>query len=112
MLNLFAPVTEKIPKDPLFHVEKIGSSASKSALIQAFQRFRMTAHYPADGIFRGMTLISNETLDLPGQRGVFNHQGMGAKDGAILSPQLFCDGFLVLPFLGDCGPPHPPEPAT
>ena len=103
MLNLLAPVSEKIPKDPLFHVKKIGGPARESALIQAFQSFRMTAHNPADGVFRGVPLISNQTLDFPGQRGVFNHQGMGAEDGAILSAQLFRDGFLVLPSLGGRG---------
>ncbi len=82
VLNLLAAVAQQVAKNPLFHVEKIGGAAGKSALIQAFQSFGMAAHHAADGVFRGMTLFSNQSFDLAGQRRVFDHASAAAAANA------------------------------
>ncbi len=96
-------MAQEVPQNAFFHVEEVGGPGRKSALIQAFQCLGVAAHDAADGVFGGMTLILDQPFNLAGQRRIFDHQGVGAEDGAILAPEFFTDGFLIFPRLGGGG---------
>ena len=77
--------------------------------VDAFQRLGVAAHDPADGVLgaSGPGRGSRSSISAL-QRGVVDHQGVGAEDGAILPAELVGDGLLVV--AGPRGPrPQAPD---
>ena len=90
-----AALTQEVAQDQLLDVEQVGGAEREGVAAQALQGLGLPADDPADGVLGGVDVLADQPLDLAAQRGVFDEQGVGGEDGAVLLAELVVDGLLV-----------------
>ena len=95
--ELLTPLTQQMFQDGPFDVEQVGRARGQVAPLEIPQGLGIAADDPAHGILGGEMLFADMGLDLAGQSGILDEDGMSPEDGAVLLAQPLVDGFLLAP---------------
>src|SRR5580765_6172748 len=94
-------LSQKVAENQLLDVKKVCSAQSERTAIEALKGFGMAPDNSANSIFSGVRLGLDQPFNLANQGRIFDKQGMGGENGAILLADFVRDGLLNLAgFLG------------